>query len=492
MTTMRHRVHGAVAEVLHRTIARVVLLAAFSFFATTTAFADAPPAPSVLERIVELNPHLKDADPRGLPMKLRSIRETPYEFFRGTADLYYHWCKAHCTDWLDDAGSNVLLHGDVHPGNTGTFRSPGENGDIHFSLVDLDEAFHGPFQFDLLRAAVSLQFAAGEADLTLTPEELRTITNLMCEEYARALTGGVGDRELSAGYKTVRKLVKKAADEDAAEYFGNYVFDGDRPRLRRIVLKKGQASDLLDPVDARTRESILAALWRGHFDGPQAASRRAAIGCRSEEDFGGAVLDIAEWTRLSSAGSQGLSKFIVLLRLDQKTNGSPHLLLQLKEEPACAAERASLIPAEKNADRGEFVARAHLALQCHRSDWIGSVNIGGRSYLIRPKSPFAKEPSRKDVNKPAELRDMSRLLGGLLGRGHAAGIGNDAARCQRIAGLARALPPVLALRCREVHDQFVKDHRSLCEDRRFKDMAERADAYLNRRINDGDKRAAND
>lgn len=442
----------------------------FAKLATATLLIAAAALPSrsasaeVLEDIRRLNSHLDADQPLALALKVHCLSLSTSDFFRGTADLFYEWCEAHGADWRNDTADFVLLHGDLHPGNIGTLRSPGESDAIHFSLVDLDEVFRGSFKLDLLRALTSLRFAADEAGLSPKKEDWAKWSKSLCSAYADAIMNPPGDADLALQYKIVQKLIRKAAEENAAAYTARFVLPGAHPAFRGAAEKKGKPSDLMSPPDEKTQMQIRDALVETFFGGENGSRRRAALGCDSEERLRDAILDIANWTSLSSGGSQGLRKYLVLLRHAGASNNDGLLILQLKEEPKPAAERVGYLKHDQSIDRGAFVASAHETLQCHPSLWIGGIRLDDRSFLVKPKSPFAKEPSLKNLNKPGEFEEMARLMGTLLGRAHAASLSDQHERAGGIAESARSFDSSLNRLSDKAHKAFKSMFKKLQND----------------------------
>ena len=140
----------------------------------------------VVEDLIHLNPHLQNDEriPRR-DLKWMTLAESPYMFFRGTCDLYAEWFKANCQEYTGEGFPKVQLHGDVHPGNSGTYDPVGKYGsnELTYGLVDMDEVFVGPAQYDLLRAMVALRFIAAERRLTVKEQELEYVRLAMVSGY---------------------------------------------------------------------------------------------------------------------------------------------------------------------------------------------------------------------------------------------------------------------------------------------------------------------
>lgn len=96
------------------------------------------------------------ADPAAFRVKFRKMAASAFAFYRGTACLFY-------SDLADgkDSGpyvnkrtGRVWIHGDLHAENFGTYMDA--NGRLVFNVNDFDEAYVGPFTWDLQRFAASV------------------------------------------------------------------------------------------------------------------------------------------------------------------------------------------------------------------------------------------------------------------------------------------------------------------------------------------------
>lgn len=100
------------------------------------------------------------ADPAAFRVKFRKMAASAFAFYRGTACLFYHDLDAesagrvgrgiHSGPYLDDRTSRVWIHGDLHAENFGTYMD--SNGRLVFNVNDFDEAYVGPFTWDLKRS----------------------------------------------------------------------------------------------------------------------------------------------------------------------------------------------------------------------------------------------------------------------------------------------------------------------------------------------------
>ena len=115
-------------------------------------------------------------DPELMAMKLRKMQRGPFEWLRGTEGVYWRdvydpGAMRQATEFGDEASSRVLLLGDPHPENIGTFRAA--DGTVLVDWNDFDAAGYGPFEVDLRRLATGVVIAA--ADDALADELVRLI-----------------------------------------------------------------------------------------------------------------------------------------------------------------------------------------------------------------------------------------------------------------------------------------------------------------------------
>jgi uncharacterized protein (DUF2252 family) len=95
-------------------------------------------------------------DPAAFRRKFRKMAASPFAFYRGSASLFYaDLAGAYADDsFLDERTGRVWIHGDLHAENFGTYMN--SDGRLVFNVNDFDEAYVGPFTWDLKRFAASV------------------------------------------------------------------------------------------------------------------------------------------------------------------------------------------------------------------------------------------------------------------------------------------------------------------------------------------------
>lgn len=95
-------------------------------------------------------------DPAAFRRKFRKMAASPFAFYRGSACLFYADMTGEFADdaFLDDQTRRVWIHGDLHAENFGTYMNA--SGVLVFNVNDFDEAFVGPYIWDLRRFSASI------------------------------------------------------------------------------------------------------------------------------------------------------------------------------------------------------------------------------------------------------------------------------------------------------------------------------------------------
>lgn len=424
-------------------------------------------------RLAALNPHLSPDEPRELPMKFRSLNADAYAFFRGTADLYYDWCRENAADWLARAEARLLLHGDVHYGNIGAYRTADSTDFVRFGVVDLDETFEGPFELDVLRGIASLRVAATARRIELDAPRQMELVRRFCAAYAAALRGKRDAATLAERHPAVRALMNKVHDADQRMFARRYLRDGEPPRFAPVRRKNKQLVDILEPTPPATRAALTDAL-REAIGSMTPASRRLLADHRATD-----VRDAARWTRLGSSGSQGVGKYLVLTGGLMREGAAP-MLIEFKEQPRPAAERAGLIRA--GPDRGRDVAAAHALLQGSPHWCVSHANLDGRSYLVRPKDPWSEEPDWQDLRGVGDLLSAADLVGETLGHAHrhALGAHKSSTRPEQVADLAEAETDGFARRAAEFDAHLARCFEEFRADPGAQRLMQQADEWIAR------------
>ena len=360
-------------------------------------------------------PYLAADEPAGWPMKVRSLTEGNYKFWRGSKDLFFAWSKVECADWYAQPAAYVASHGDVHLGNVGTYAAAGGWHNVRFGLVDFDESARLPFEVDLLQSLVTLRLVAAENGIDVSDDEWRAVSGAVLSDYTTAFAGGEPAGALLADIKPVAKLLKKATNGDyAAEV--EELTDGGKFRPT-VFNAKGKLKDLLTPLDAKESAALVDALAAALAD-PNQAALRARFRPHSRRELTAALKDAARRTRIGSSGSQGLGKYFLLLDRPL-VDYDGDVVIYLKQEIPSAAERQAAAARDARSPGRRYAETAALLTDPppYLNGWCDAAD--GHSFWVSFKEPWGDELDAAGVKDADELKQMAHVLAVAVGAAHA-------------------------------------------------------------------------
>ena len=112
--------------------------------------------------------------------KFRKMASSAFAFYRGSACLYYADVTRDGDPFAHGEGSRVWIQGDLHAANFGTYMNSA--GRLVFDVNDFDEAYVGPFTWDVHRLAASLALLGYEK--ALSDDEITEMIQVVARSYA--------------------------------------------------------------------------------------------------------------------------------------------------------------------------------------------------------------------------------------------------------------------------------------------------------------------
>ncbi|HEY8042198.1 MAG TPA: DUF2252 family protein [Polyangiaceae bacterium] len=339
-------------------------------------------------------PHLHDH-------KAARMSASPLALLRGAAPLFYEVLERHPA-LADGPAGDGWLCGDCHLENFGAYRAGAltleetkatrDSERIVFGLNDFDDAFVGPWRFDVLRLVTSLLLGGRE----IGADGARAL----------ALCDGLIDAYVGAAFRG-----KKVAPSSHAV---NSLVDKVRARTRKELL------------DARTRVVHGA---RRFVRGPRYRELSPKLRAKAERAFAKyakrlpdaerppkEALEVQDAAfRIAGTGSLGCLRVALLVRGKGGVDGA--WIFDMKEEDtpsaACIVRPPRLEPAER-------VVTALRACLAPPPRMIGTTRLRGSSMFVRRLAP--QEDKLDLARLPGEdLEPLARHLGSLLGAAHRRG-----------------------------------------------------------------------
>ncbi|GAA2078145.1 DUF2252 domain-containing protein [Streptomyces albiaxialis] len=350
------------------------------------------------------------ADPAAFQVKFRKMAASAFAFYRGTACLFYADLdgEQHGGPFLDESTSRVWIHGDLHAENFGTYMDA--QGRLLFNVNDFDEAYVGPFTWDLKRFAASialLGYSKALSDAQIT--ELVRVYAHAYRERIRVLASGAREAEAAAlSLDTASGPVLDALR--AARSNTRFGLLGTMTEIRdheRRFTPGGGASEL----DDDTRRRVLTA-FDAYLDTLPGTTRSRQGAHRVKDVVGRRGIGI---------GSAGLPSYNILLEghSDALEND---LVIYMKQAQTPAVSRHITDPAirEYFQHEGHRTVISQRALQAHADPWLGWTELNGTGQLVAEVSPYAVDLDWSDLADPEEMGQVTADLGRATAAMHAA------------------------------------------------------------------------
>ncbi|GAA0408957.1 MULTISPECIES: DUF2252 domain-containing protein [Micromonospora] len=347
-------------------------------------------------------------DPAAFRRKFRKMAASPFAFYRGSASLFYADQRGDFADdrFLDDRTSRVWIHGDLHAENFGTYMNG--SGQLVFNVNDFDEAYVGPFTWDLRRFVASVALIG----------------------YTKALSDRVIS-ELVAGFAESYLTELRAIAEGGDDAIGSITLDNADGVLRRVL----QQARLNTRVDLLREQTTIDAYERRfslrdgvyEVDGDVRAKVCAAFeayldtlpaATAQNRPLAAQIKDVV-LRKGVGIGSAGLPSYNLLLEgHTQALENDVIIYMKQAQVPAVARHVDDEGVRGYFRHQGHRTAESQRALQAHADPWVGFTELDGVGQLVAEVSPYAADLDWADVNEPEELAGVLADLGRAVARMH--------------------------------------------------------------------------
>ncbi|MDQ0842155.1 DUF2252 domain-containing protein [Streptomyces sp. V1I6] len=350
------------------------------------------------------------ADPAAFRVKFRKMAASAFAFYRGTACLFYSDMEReqHAGPYLDERTSRVWIHGDLHAENFGTYMDA--NGRLIFNVNDFDEAYVGPFTWDLKRLAASLAligYTKALSDERIT--ELVRICAAAYRERIHALATGAKDDDmppftldtadgpLLGALRMARSLTRFSLLDSMTEI---------RDFERRFASGGGSIE-----LDAATRYKVLAA-FDGYLETLPESSLTRPDSYRVKDVVGRRGIGI---------GSAGLPSYNILLEGNSDAlENDVVIYMKQAQTPAVSRHITDRKVREYFQHEGHRTVISQRALQDHADPWLGWTELDGSGQLVAEVSPYAVDLDWSDIDDLEEIAAVVADLGRATATMHAA------------------------------------------------------------------------
>ncbi|MFG1943461.1 DUF2252 domain-containing protein [Nonomuraea sp. NPDC048826] len=345
-------------------------------------------------------------DPSAFRRKFRKMAASPFAFYRGSACLFYADLTSGYADeaYLDRATSRVWIHGDLHAENFGTYMNA--SGVLVFNVNDFDEAYVGPYLWDLKRFAASVALL-GYAK-ALSDEAISALVGDFGGAYLTELTaiarGGddaIGSLTLDTTSGVLHRVLQTARLRTRVAMLDVETVVDDYER--RFAFMEGR-----EPVADGTRQALLAA-FEDYLSTLPTPSNPVEH-----------VIKDAALRKGVGIGSAGLPSYNLLLEgRSQALENDVILYMKQAQVPAVARHITDEKVTRYFRHQGHRTAESQRALQAYADPWLGYTTLDGVGQLVAEVSPYSADLDWDDVNEPADLHAIMLDLGRAVARMHA-------------------------------------------------------------------------
>lgn len=369
--------------------------------------------------------------------KFGLMGEALYPFFRGTAPQFARDTLVPggpgytSSAFISADNRDVLLVGDPHPENIGTYRRP--SGAIAIEFNDFDASTYGPFTFDVRRLALGFWIAGTEVEHSSGPDAVGTIVEAdrraaveaMVFAYVEAVTAEDPDRPQDTAGTVTDDLIERALEDgDVQEMLAEYttleggvrtMFNGEVDPAR--IVSFGDFAQLIledsvRPVPRADRERLLGLVEE----------------YRDTAEVPGEVLGIAQ--RFGAGVSSYPQARYYILFSGPTNDPNDDVLVEAKETiDAVILPALEALPSWSAQNNGQRVVQFQRELQASRENdvYLGWATTGGQSFRFRHRTAYQRgfrvsrmaEALAEGDWSTADYIAFARFAGALLGRTHA-------------------------------------------------------------------------
>jgi uncharacterized protein (DUF2252 family) len=350
---------------------------------------------------------IMQAAPDAFRTKFRKMARDPFAFFRGSAALFWRDLGpdgdfgGRDEGWMAEHGDRVWIQGDLHAENFGTYMDA--DGRLVFDVNDFDEAYLGPWTWDLRRFVASLALLCWQKAM---PDE---VIDDLVDHYVRCYVdqvdhyvGQSDDTEWALtldnadgavlGTLQQAKLRTRATILDPETIVENY---------RRRFAESSSIHRLDDDEEQRVRDAFERYMETIPED------KRVPRDVRTRFR----ILDVVRKTGIG-IGSAGLPMYSVLIEGSTQALGND-VVISVKQ--ANAASLGRVIDDEQITKafehHGHRTAVSQRALQAHADRYLGWTDIDGTGYVVSEYSPYELDLEWDDLNTPEGMQTVVDQLG---------------------------------------------------------------------------------
>ena len=339
--------------------------------------------------------------------KFRKMSAGAFPFYRGSAAVYYTDLASEAPDpFVTKEASRIWIQGDLHAENFGTYLD--SSGRLIFDVNDFDEAYVGPYTWDVRRFAASLALIG--YDKALADDQIRELIADFTDSYTAQVKRFAESQDDKTFALTrdntqgvVQDVLRAARQQTRLALLDNLteITDGERKFIRNKVNST---------INDGTR-ATLDTTFKNYLQTIPQPLRQTDDNYR--------IMD-ATATQGFGIGSAGLRMYSLLLGGPDETLDNDVVLAIKQSRPsvvAIAVKDQNIKDYFKN--QGQRAAISRRALQApHADQWLGYSELDGAGVLVSEVSPYGASPEWDDINQFDDLKELVKDLGRVVAKIH--------------------------------------------------------------------------
>ncbi len=359
----------------------------------------------IIDTLVDAFADLMEADANAFRVKFRKMAADPWSFYRGSACVFYADMAEQEDRWSSGNASRVWIQGDLHAENFGTYMDG--KGALVFDVNDFDEAYLGPFTWDLRRFVASLALLCWQKAL---PD---TVIDDLCGRFLRAYV------------EQVHQFVESDRDHEWALRLDTAT------GAVRAALQKAQLSTRIHLLDRMTVVEQYERRFRHEHASRELGRRERRRVEKAYESYRQTIPDSKRMGSISytlkdvmatsgfGIGSAGLPAYNLLVEGHTQALEND-IVLSMKQGNVAAPSR--VVDDAEARDffyhHGHRTAVSQSALQAHADPWLGWTEMGGTGYVVAEVSPYDADLDWSELSEPDDLGPVVEQLGRATAKVH--------------------------------------------------------------------------
>ncbi len=344
-------------------------------------------------------------DPQAWRGKFRKMAASAFAFYRGSAALFYADMANDDDPFVNEQTGRVWIQGDLHAENFGTYMN--SEGILVFDVNDFDEAYVGPFTWDLKRLVASLSLLGYQK--ALSDNEIQEMISTVADSYfdqVKLFSASEETRDFALTLEnTTGKLQETLLEARLKTRVGMLdYFTRIENYDRCLNLGKGVAS-----VDDETIKAIHKALEKYYETIP------------ARKRFGKThyhVKDIVVRKGMG-IGSAGLPSYTILLEGPTQALENDIIIYMKQSQPASPSRVISDAHIKDYFQHdGHRTVISQRALQAYADPWLGYTTLNGLGQMVAEVKPNESDLEWDEINEMDEILEMLNFLGSAVAKIH--------------------------------------------------------------------------